>query len=1688
MAALYSSRVDFQVLGPLRALDGNVEVELGGPKQRLVLAILLAARGSTVSTDALIEGVWTDSPPASARKTLQGYIHHLRSRISGGLETEKSGYSLVAHDAHVDERCFMKSLEEAHPLLSADPRAASDQLASALGLWKGSPYADLDGAPVLLPEITRLSEARIVALGDRIDADLALGRHEMLIGELESLVTDYPFHERFRSQHMLALYRSGRQGEALRAYTRTRRQFVDEMGIDPAENLQELERRILDRDPSLDIDVTSTGSTHAVRGYELREVVGRDRRGTLYRGYQRSVGREVAIRVAGAEVADDPDFIARYEGDVARIAQLDHPRIAYVHDTWREPGRAYQVTRWLNGDRLEAYLSRERPSHDEALHILGQVAETLEFAHRGGVVHGDLDAHTLLRSENGEVFLTDFVVGAPPGTPDDDRAAFVRLSFHVLFGVPVPADEDACAVLRSVVTSTATAEVLREAFSDPASQAPTSLVHSFRRAFGLDVVQPAAPAPHSARTDARCPYKGLRAFGVADGPDFHGRDDLVGRMHRALVRRRLVAVVGPSGCGKSSAVRAGLVPRLRESRPAAVIVEMYPGSAPFEALTRAIRSVSVVDTVTTEELLADEYGLGRTLDRALPERVAEMVLVIDQFEEVFTSLADETARTLFLSSLVTALEDRASRLRVVLTMRADFFDRPLRYAEFGGLVERGLVPVAMPDHDGLRAAIERPAAAVGVGIEPGLTEAMLRDVEGEPGGLPLLEYALTELFERRDVDVLTLDEYHRSGGVRGALASRAESVFSGLDGAAQGVVKQAFLRMVAVDETGTHVRRRVNRSELRALEVDGPALEEGLRRFGAHRLLTFDADQVSRAPTVEVAHESLLAEWDRLRDWITDERDQLIIRRRLHAAVTEWESSGGDDAYLLTGRRLAEFDSWAGSTNVALSGEERAFLQSSREHAAVLERSASSRRRRAATALVVTAALALVFAVVAWVQRNEAADEASRSETARLASQAGFVMEDDRQLALLMAAEAYERDPGADGLSALLQVLVSSGNYLGNVGAGNAYRDARWLTPDRLIAVGEHDVHLIDTTTKSVTRLPIDPGPSADGVHAAIVATSPGGFAGLATANGQVLLVDAENATVAPLPAANGSSALAISPDGSTLALGRDDGAVELIDRESGQVVASVAAHPVRDRSAVDLPSGTTWDATTGTEVGGIDGVQFTADGFLLTSGGAFIRLWTVDGLDPVGPEIVHSEGDDEFNLVARPPRTMWTRHDDPEVVVVAGDRHVSQWDAVTGDRVALDVLPAPVVAVAARSDVALMLLPDARLVAHELDDLPGRTESFAVGSTFTFDVQEDGASTVDVAPGGSVAAVASSDGAVLVSLDGSALLADAVPIGASTSPSQSHDGSILAPGRATDGLVELTIDPPRGRAFDVGAEVTNIGAATFEIVRAGPGDAVIWTHDFARRRNAYDLETEEFLGDVWGDFVPAWSSDGERMAHARRTGGTRVVSAEDASDTYESMSTMRTADFDSSGERIVFAFEDGSATVVGLRNGSEVTLPETPGGIQSAAFTPDDSIVTVGADGSVVEIDPSVGRAVRELDDAGNAAGERAVPPRFSPDGTLMYSATDGAARIWHVPSGRRLGTLPSDSGEVPSATEDDDRLRVVTPVAGRALIWDLEADGWIEVACAAAGRDMTATEWAAHGPRDADHRSTCANTEEAS
>ena len=452
-------------------------------------------------------------------------------------------------------------------------------------------------------------------------------------------------------------------------------------------------------------------------------------------------------------------------------------------------------------------------------------------------------------------------------------------------------------------------------------------------------------ATTSARRGAeRNPYKGLRAFGEADATDFFGRDRLIRRLLDATTAP-FTAVVGPSGSGKSSAVRAGLIPALRAGERSGshdwTIAVLMPGRYPFAAFDAAMRDAAGSATSASDP--TDDASITRSILRSIRTDTGLMLLVVDQFEELFT-LTDEATRRAFLRNLITAAEEPRGRIRVLVTVRADFYDRPLLYPEFAKLFAENVVNVLPLTAAGIEAAAVEPAQRVGVGFAPDLLAQLVSDMTDQPGALPLFQYTLTELFDGRDNSVMTLDGYRHVGGLAGALGRRADAVYESLDPDEQETARDVFLRLVK-PAGGRHTRRPVPVLELESM---GEAVRVStiLTRFGAERLLTFDRDSQTGAATVEVSHEALLSAWSRLAGWLEEARFDLVQLDGLLASAMEWETAGRAPGYLLTGARLADYEAWHESSSIALPPSAFTYLATSTAARIEADRAEAQRRER----------------------------------------------------------------------------------------------------------------------------------------------------------------------------------------------------------------------------------------------------------------------------------------------------------------------------------------------------------------------------------------------------------------------------------------------------------------------------------------------------------------------------------------------------------------------------------------------------------------------------------------------------------------------------------------------------------------------------------------------------------------------
>jgi basic membrane lipoprotein Med (substrate-binding protein (PBP1-ABC) superfamily)/DNA-binding SARP family transcriptional activator len=484
---------------------------------------------------------------------------------------------------------------------------------------------------------------------------------------------------------------------------------------------------------------------------------------------------------------------------------------------------------------------------------------------------------------------------------------------------------------------------------------------------------PASDAP-STEESRRNPYKGLRPFAEADAGDFFGRDDLVEQLIRTLREGApLVALVGPSGSGKSSVIAAGLIPRLRAGDvPGSehwIIGQMVPGANPLADVEGVVAATADVPNGLATLLAPTDEDGGSAISLRVMSAGARVLLVIDQFEELFT-ITDEQPRRRFLSAIAGAVAEPGSQITVLLALRADYYDRPLLHPEFAQQFIPGVVNALPMTANELEAVIVGPAERAGVAVEPALLAELVADAADRPGTLPLLEFALTELFDQRTRASLTLDGYRALGGVRGVLSRSAEALFGALNDDERQVAMQVFLRLVQLGHGTAESRRRLPISDLTELDLDPVALSSVLDAFGGRRLLSFDREPVAGHATVEVAHESLFREWDRLAAWIDRHRAALRRYETFTAAAEEWEASGRDADYLLTGTRLAEFEAWRDEGALQIAGRQKEYLVAGLERRSAEQRAERGRlegqhrlERRARMRLVALAAvIALVIA------------------------------------------------------------------------------------------------------------------------------------------------------------------------------------------------------------------------------------------------------------------------------------------------------------------------------------------------------------------------------------------------------------------------------------------------------------------------------------------------------------------------------------------------------------------------------------------------------------------------------------------------------------------------------------------------------------------------------------------------------
>jgi WD40 repeat protein/DNA-binding SARP family transcriptional activator len=1629
-------RLAFRVLGRLEVLDGDRPVAAGGPKERLVLALLLARVNSAVSVDALIDAVWRDRPPRTAERTVHAYVARLRRALeprrprgepSTMLVTVDHGYELRLDATQLDSTRFEEFARRGADQLRNGDDAASSTLRQALNLWRGEAFGEFPEVDACVAAARRLDDLRLGLVEDRVDSDLAAGQSSELVGEIETLLGDEPFRERLWGQLMLALYRSGRQRDALDAYQRARRLLVDELGIEPGPDLRRLEAAVLAQDPSLDVlrpvPVVAPGGLPAALAAVGPAFLGRETElAWLRAAWVDAVdGRGGFASVLGPEGIGKTRLVAELAGEV----HIDGAAVLY--------GRcdhAHRGARALLGQALQSAgssLAHVDGAADNARDIAEAVARYLATWSQGRPVLVVLDDLHLADAETLEVvadlagwcraapmlvvgaFRSDAVeptsFGASPGgaaaqlvlgpVPGDVvgricdlyateawSAEDVGRVYELTGGVPLLVHEQASewarerASRRMVETSHRVAVTRRRLVASRGEIADD--VEGIQRLLEQRRAQLAgreAQLQASAVAGlAGCPYKGLARFEEADAANFFGRERLVAELVARLAESPLLAVVGPSGSGKSSLLRAGLLPALAAgvlpAGPRWRATFLCPGPHPARELSRRVHEA----------------------DRPAG---APWIVFVDQFEETFTAGADCGEQEEFIGRLLELVHRPDTA--VVLAIRADHLGRCATHPELADQLTGNDVLVGPMRDSELRRTVELPAQRAGLEIEPGLVEVIVADVAGRAGALPLLSTALAETWERRTDRTLTLAGYRAAGGVNAALARMAEDAYASMPAAPRAATRRLLLRLCdAGDEGDLSLRRRLPVGE--AADDDDEDARAALETLADRRLLTIDRD------SVEVAHEALLREWPRLRTWLDEDVQGRRLHRRLHDATRSWEAAGRDPSELYRGARLGAASDWATSHDDELSQAEGAFLATSRaqsEHelanaqCQAADRARANRRLRIQLgAIAIAFVVALVGGFVAVDQRQRASEEARVAEARELAAAASANLEADPERSVLLALEAVERTRSVDG-SVLLEAeealhsAVTASRVVLSVPGVGGYVD--W-SPDgsTFVTEGPEYTGLVDIRDASS-------GESVRSFHGHDEDMNDAAF----SYDGSMMATTGDDGAARVWDPTTGEELWSLegppggevwgpsfSPDGSLFAASwSNEGVTRLMDLTSGRTVREITAiDPTRTSFSPDgehlaiasfsRPVVVVVDPTSGAEVftlaghgGPIRGVAWSPDGrwIATSSEDGSARIWDAD------------TGTLRFTLSghrAFVEDVAWSPDSD-RLVTGSDDGTAKVWRITEGGPLELLSLSAQDTRSGVRG-VAFSPSGDRVMTGDQL-----------ITAVKVWDVSSSGD-----AEWANLPAVPLFAGSAEFTPDGGGLVASA------------EDASATVWNPATGSkLATLGADGASAEQIDVSSDGELVATVSAD------GSADVW--DAATGNEVFSIRSGAEVSDL------AWSPDGSVLATASVDGDTGLVTIVD-------------------------------------RSGEEVAvLREEPGvAFGSVQFSPDGQLLGT-ARVAAGRIDPAVlavriwdwerGEVVRTID----APAERAV---YDPSGTRIAITSDppapGRTEIWDSATGHKIATLRGHAGDVMDIAFAPDASSVATAgFDGTVRLWDPES-----------------------------------------
>ena len=1159
-------------------------------------------------------------------------------------------------------------------------------------------------------------------------------------------------------------------------------------------------------------------------------------------------------------------------------------------------------------------------------------------------------------------------------------------------------------------------------------------------------------ATGSAGAGEGCPYKGLGAFDEVDASYFFGREQLIGELAAKTVGTGLLGVVGPSGSGKSSAVLAGLVPSLKAG--------LLPGS---ERWDHAVMRPGLHPLAALEEAFGPPGPEGERL-----------VLVVDQFEEAFTT-SDPGERDAFIRRLVELARGTQAGVPdvvVVTTIRADYTGHCAPYPDWAELLASNMVLVGPMTADQLRRVIEAPARKVGVRVESTLVDALVEEVVGEPGGLPLLSTALVELWQARQGGWLRFDAYQRLGGVRSAVARLAESSYEQLDANQRTAARTIFLRLVDAGEGESAVRRRVEVSEF---DVDeDPTVAHVLSVLTRDRLLTRDGGQV------EIAHEALIREWPRLNGWLKDDATGRQLRSHITQSARQWAERGRDPSDLYQAARLSAALDWWQAGDRSLNAVERQFLTESGEASQrqlEQQRRANRRLRALLAGTAVFLAVALIAGLFALVQRNHARTAQKAAQAQALQSDAERVgtlaqTEPNLDLSLLLAVAGVKLEDRPETRSDLLAALERTPSAFRFIRPSTSEITAVAMSPDgRLMATGDAAgavrFESLSNWTQSgpAIQLPAPVPPiglvfSPDGRTVAVAAGKgdlPQVFL-IDVATRRSRLIGSWAGVVPDIP--NGSTTLAFSPDGTKLAVGLSNWSLSAGDVASEQIVL------------LDMSSGKLeWQRPYRVVDGQLEvQVAFTRGGTLVTSAqqgttdlwdaqtGTIVRQFPVGGRFALSPDGRQAAIGDNGSQDASP------------------NTQVTLLDLATGHQRILQSVPA------STWMATMQYTPDGKSVVGGSLDGDLRVWDISSGSiTQTYVSDSGGRTQIVVDPTGRTVVSGSDDGSVFAwDLSGSQALGRTFSWSTPDNSCPSAPCFAVNPAgtaMATDEY-DGTIDLVDLRTLKWYATLPGTKGLQANGLAFTPGGQLV-TGDTGGNIIVWATQTGKALrrlGVADPVYYLAVSPDGRQLAAQSQPDNSSTTQVEvidlgtgSPLRTYSVPDGSAGVAYSPDGRELVAlgCCEPGSALDVwDVASGRKLPSPRVPGQLKSIAFSPLAPVLGIGtADGKVYQWD--TGRGV-QVGAPITLAASNVLQIAYSPDGKLMVaSLRDFTTRLIDLESGQQIGnSFPIEGGDFTTSLFTA-RSDLVVNYVGTATDWPTSLEAWERYACQVAGRDITPVEW---------------------